>query len=96
MPVPRISNDEGVAYTFAMIVISLFVLAFLWALCIPMINAVLNITNARIEAGQISAQTAAVIDFNIGIYQYFPAFVLGAMLLLAIVVALYHRRTDYA
>lgn len=87
-------DDDGVAYTFAMIIMALLMLAFIWALCIPGINVVLSEANTRIEAGQISSQTADTINFNVTLYQYFPAFALGAMFLLAIIVALYHRKSD--
>lgn len=88
-------NSDGVAWVFAMIGIALIVLALLWAVTTPMLNIIVVQANDRIEAGQLSGQTADVIGFNLMIYQNFPVFVLGAMILLAIVVALYKRREDF-
>ena len=88
-------NDDAVAWTFAMIVIGLFVLAFLWAVCTPMVNTIIDNTNDRIEDGTVSGQTADAIQFNLTIYQYFPVFALGSMMFLGIIVALYNRKVDY-
>lgn len=88
-------DDDAVAWTFAMIVIALFVIAFLWAVTTPMINVVIDNTNERIADGAISGQTADAIQFNVTIYQYFPVFALGSMILLGIIVSLYQRKVDY-
>lgn len=87
-------NDDAVSWTFAMIVIALFVVAFLWAVCTPMVNTIIDNTNYRIEDGLISGQTADAIQFNVTIYNYFPVFALGAFCFLGIIVALYQRRID--
>lgn len=85
-------NDEGVAYSFVMITVALIVLAGAWIVLIPFINGFVGGMNDQIDSGTASAQTVDAFQFNLTIFYYWPAFLLGAWFLFGIVRALYERR----
>lgn len=87
-------NEDAVAWSFVMITLALIVLALLWIVLTPFTNYFVVQMNDRIADGTVSAQTAEAFGFNVVIFQYWPAFVLGGWFLFGIIRALYERRFD--
>lgn len=85
-------DDRAVAWTFAMIVLALVVIVFMWIVCTPLVGQLTDIMNDRIEDGRVSEQTKTTFGFLVTLFGFFPAFVLGAMFLYSIVRSLYEQR----
>ena len=63
-------DESGAAYTFAMVIVLIFIAALSFAYLSPSLNVFTNQMNQQIDDGQISEQTTVVYDWNLNFFKY--------------------------
>jgi hypothetical protein len=69
-------GDEGMAYSWVMVVAALVIFGVLFALLMPMINPFLDVVNGMITDGDLSQQTADHFNFHLVLLIGCPAILL--------------------
>jgi hypothetical protein len=78
-------DDSGAAYTFAMIVVLIFVAAVVFAFLVPSLNKFSGQVNKQIVKGEISEQTSFVYQWNLNFFGWSLAIGLIGFVIFAIV-----------
>lgn len=63
-------DDSGAAYTFAMIIVLIFIAALAYSFLIPSVNTFTKQVNIQIQKGEISEQTSVTYMWNITFFTY--------------------------
>jgi hypothetical protein len=74
-------NENGAAYTFAMIVIFLAVVAIVWAFLSLGLTPVVGIHNTMVQQGQVSAASKTASDWAIAEFLGIPGVIIGGILI---------------
>ena len=72
-------NEDGVAYTWAVICVFLVVIGLVYVVMTPAVNIITGEFNGFIDQGMVSTQTKAAFDFNLGMFTAIP--IVGLLIL---------------
>jgi TRAP-type C4-dicarboxylate transport system permease small subunit len=63
-------DDSGAAYTFAMVIVLIFIAALTFAFLVPSMNVFTGQVNKQIVKGEISEQTKVVYEWNMNFFAW--------------------------
>lgn len=87
-----IDHEEAIAYGWYMAIVFVIAAGLILAVTAPMINGFVSYSNEKIEKGEMSAQTASAVGWNISAFIWLPTFTLIGILLWSIVRPLEQKK----
>lgn len=80
-------NDSGIAYGFFMAIVFIIFCGFIVALLSPAVNGLVSAHNTYVNQGEVSVQTSAATNWNVGAFVLVPVITLLGILFWAVVRA---------
>lgn len=82
------NNDEAAAYTFAMVLVLIFMAALVFSFLIPSMNVFTSQVNKQIDRGELSEQTVVSYEWNLNFFGWSLAIGLIGFTLFCVVRAI--------
>ena len=90
-----ISDNSGISFAFAVIIMALLICTAVYIVTMPIVNALIDQFNSMIGQGMVSIGTQNAFNFNITMFKAIPIFALiGFFLLYPITIALLKKRVN--